>query len=134
MNKFRQRVPNWCDADGHSFPFETLEDLLTNEVVRYWSKQPEFIEYRMSDDMLMAVMIGESYPVGYIENYDAINLPKWESPKNIESSLNKFFDDEIENGLIDVNLYLVKNGSQNSLLSELHDLMTSPVINDAEFF
>jgi hypothetical protein len=55
-------------------------------------------------------MVGASYPVGYIENYDAINLPKWQSPKNIESSLNKLFDTEKENGLIDVNLYLVKNG------------------------
>lgn len=77
MNSFRQRVPNWCDADGHSFQFETLEDLLTNEAVSYWSKQQEFIEYRMSHDMLMAVMVGASYPVGYIENYDAINLPEW---------------------------------------------------------
>ncbi len=81
MNSFRQRVPNYIDApkpDPHVF--NTLEELYADPHINNYMSKPDFSHLAIDGDYLMAIF-DEGYKwwvLGFIENPDDIDIPKWE--------------------------------------------------------
>jgi len=83
MNKFTQRIPGGFDPfmEPETFEFETQEELLNSQgAVKRFAEMENFNEYQLDDNLLMAVYENgyRWWCVGYIEEPEKLNLPKWE--------------------------------------------------------
>ena len=81
MNTFRQHTPNFVDLDepAPTCEFETTEQLLNLEVVQRYGNGDNFSHFALNGNQLMVVS-DEGFTwwvVGYIDNPDDVNLPKW---------------------------------------------------------
>lgn len=76
-NRIVQHLPGYIDFDIECIGFDTLEELLNIEWVKWWSQQKGFHRYS-ADDYLMAEFKDgyEWYALGRLRN--PVNLPKWE--------------------------------------------------------
>ena len=86
MNEFTQHIPAFVDVGREpppSFEFDTLDELLSNEVVKRYGKGKDFSHFALSDNYLMEISDSgfHWWVVGYIKNPDDIDLPKWEGWK-----------------------------------------------------
>jgi len=85
VNKFKQHIPNFCTGIDiiPDFEFKTTEDLLSLEVVKQYSSEKHHEHFCMSGNMLMQIKDNGFlwWVIGYIENPNEINLPKWGGPK-----------------------------------------------------
>lgn len=92
-NYFRQHIPDFVSGVKRQiFKFETLEELLDNDIVKRWRMHPfeedkpsppdYFHRYSLSDNRLMAELKDgkEWYVIGYIANPEGLDLPKWSYP------------------------------------------------------
>lgn len=80
MNSFRQHTPSFVDVDRpEAIPFETTEQLLALEVVRRYGKRPDFSHFALSGDLLMEISDEGHHwwVVGYIDQPELVDLPKW---------------------------------------------------------
>ena len=86
MNEFRQHIPSFVETMGEKQPiyeFETLDDLLSLEVVKRYSKDKDFSYFALSRNKLMEIGDDGFYwwVVGYIKNPDKLDLPEWKGGK-----------------------------------------------------
>ena len=80
MSSIKQYIPNYVDGiDPETVKFFSTEELLKIPFVESWSKYPEFFQYSLSENLLMAEFKDgkEWWVVGYIYGDIIINLPKW---------------------------------------------------------
>ena len=85
MNIIHRHFPVYVDSEPCSQSFNTLEELLNIDWVNIWATCKDFYRFSISvgnsRPMLMAELRdGYSWWVlGYLENLDGIDLPKWEA-------------------------------------------------------
>ena len=89
MNKFRPYVPRYIDTRGLNLEevlFDSTKDLLRIEHVQKFTKHPDFTEFVISNDLLMALLReGEKWlVVGFIKEPDKVDLPRWRGPPREE--------------------------------------------------
>ena len=89
MNRFKQHIPNFIEVDKPPewIEFQNTDALLSIEVVKQWSKPMDgkpFSHFAISGNYLMAIHDDgfHWWAVGYIENPQAVNLPKWNGGKH----------------------------------------------------
>lgn len=80
-NHFKQHIPNYMEGfDIWETAFDTLEELLASDYMKRWANYPEFHQFSLSDNCLMAELNkGFNWRVaGYIKYPELIDLPKWQ--------------------------------------------------------
>ena len=95
-NHFKKYTPLFFEGfDEEDFYFDTLEELLSNDLVANWTRNPfdlingikparpyeEFHKFSMSENKLMAEL-EEGYEwwiVGFIKYPERLNLPGWKA-------------------------------------------------------
>lgn len=82
MNKITKHIPNFVDSRDPppSGQFETQADLETIPFVKQWKDDKGFVRFSLSDNRLMAEMVGEFWVVGYLQNPSTVDLPQWQHP------------------------------------------------------
>ena len=75
-NRIVQHLPGYIDFDIECVGFDTLEELLNIEWVKWWSERPKFYRYSC-DEYLMAEFDDgyKWYALGRLRN--PVNLPPW---------------------------------------------------------
>jgi len=85
MNEFTQHIPAFVDVREKipTHEFETIEDLLSLEVVKRYGQGKDFSHFALSDNHLMEISDDgfKWWVVGYIKNVKDLVLPKWEGGK-----------------------------------------------------
>ena len=82
-----QHIPSFINVDKpKSIEFETIDDLLATNAVKQWAKPVDgkpFSHFAISRNILMAIHDDSFrwWAVGYIEQPELIDLPKWEGGK-----------------------------------------------------
>lgn len=77
-NRIVRHLPGYIDFDPECVGFNTLEELLNIDWVKWWSKQSNF--HRYSYDSYLMAEFDEGYTwyaIGMLRN--SVNLPKWEA-------------------------------------------------------
>ena len=82
MNEITQHIPSFVEtrAPPTSCEFQTLAELEAIPFVKAWKENPNFVRFSLSDDCLMAEMVGEFWVVGYLKDPSSIDLPQWKRP------------------------------------------------------
>jgi len=82
MNTFTQYIPNFveCSSPPPEIPFETIEDLLNIECVKYTAEIPKFERFVLDGHYLMVVLKGglSWWIVGAIQDPTKVPLPQWD--------------------------------------------------------
>ncbi len=76
-NRIVQHLPGYIDFDIECVGFDTLDELMNIEWVKWWSQQPKF--YRYSEDSYLMAEFEDGYTwyaLGRLRN--PVGLPKWE--------------------------------------------------------
>lgn len=86
MNEFKPYFPNWIDTTQEQreiVSFFDTSDLLKIEHVQLFTKHPDFTEFVISDDIILALLDnGKRWMmVGAVKDPSTIKLPKWSKSK-----------------------------------------------------
>ena len=84
-NRIVQHLPGYIDFGIEIVAFDTLEELLAIEWVKWWSDHPGFYRFSLDNHLMAEFDNGYKwYALGRLRN--PVNLPKWEAKyKNMSS-------------------------------------------------
>lgn len=79
MNKIVKHTPSFVDSrePQPSVEFSTQAKLEAIPFVKQWKDDRDFVRFSVSENLLMAEMIGEFWVVGYLKDPVALTLPQW---------------------------------------------------------